>query len=498
MNLKFGTGGLRATMGPGPDHLNLETIQEATLGVAAYAKEQSDNPSAAIAYDSRNHSEEFAREAARVLALKGCRAYIYPKLTPTPALSFAVRHLKCTVGICVTASHNPREYNGYKVYGSDGCQVTSEAADRIQKHIWDADRSEADDARSFEDFLEEGRIVFIDEKTIKAFLAAIIRKRTKKALTSDLKVVYTPLYGAGLTCVTSILKYIGVKNLQIVAEQAKPNGDFPTCPYPNPEDPKALELGIRWCEKTDADLLIATDPDSDRLGVVAKKNGKYERLNGNQVGILLLEYVLRSRQEAGTMPERPLVIRTIVSTSMTDRIAEHYGAEVIQTLTGFKWIGSEIGRLEKAGEADRYVFGFEESCGYLPGSYVRDKDGVGAAMLICELADTCKAQGKTLWDALDDLYKTYGHYETGLKTYEFTGDEADRRMSRIREGLQSPEGMKFAGSKVVRYKDYKDGIDGIPASNVLQLWMEDGSQAQIRPSGTEPKIKVYTERVLKG
>lgn len=216
------------------------------------------------------------------------------------------------------------------------------------------------------------------------------------------------------------------------------------------------------------------------------------------MGILLLEYVLRSRQEAGTMPERPLVIRTIVSTSMTDRIAEHYGAEVIQTLTGFKWIGSEIGRLEKAGEADRYVFGFEESCGYLPGSYVRDKDGVGAAMLICELADTCKAQGKTLWDALDDLYKTYGHYETGLKTYEFTGDEADRRMSRIREGLQSPEGMKFAGSKVVRYKDYKDGIDGIPASNVLQLWMEDGSQAQIRPSGTEPKIKVYTERVLKG
>ena len=247
MNLKFGTGGLRATMGPGPDHLNLETIQEATLGVAAYAKEQSDNPSAAIAYDSRNHSEEFAREAARVLALKGCRAYIYPKLTPTPALSFAVRHLKCTVGICVTASHNPREYNGYKVYGSDGCQVTSEAADRIQKHIWDADRSEAADARSFEDFLEEGSIVFIDEKTIKAFLAAIIRKRTKKALTSDLKVVYTPLYGAGLTCVTSILKYIGVKNLQIVAEQAKPNGDFPTCPYPNPEDPKALELGIRWC-----------------------------------------------------------------------------------------------------------------------------------------------------------------------------------------------------------------------------------------------------------
>lgn len=496
MNLKFGTGGLRATMGPGPDHLNLETIQEATLGVAAYAKEQSESPSAAIAYDSRNHSEEFAREAARVLALKGVKAYIYPKLSPTPTLSFAVRHLKCTVGICVTASHNPREYNGYKVYGSDGCQVTSEAADSIQKAIWAANRAEAADTRTFKDFVESGDIVLIDDKTLKAFLAAIIRKRTKKQLESALKVVYTPLYGAGLSLVTSILKYIGVKNLQIVTEQAKPNGDFPTCPYPNPEDPKALELGIEWCKKTDADILIATDPDSDRLGVVAKKDGKYERLNGNQVGILLLDYILKSRREAGTLPEHPAVIRTIVSTTMTDKIAEHYGAEVIQTLTGFKWIGGAVGRLEQAGEADRFVYGFEESCGYLIGSYVRDKDAVGAAMILCELADTCKAQGKTLWDYLEELYQTYGHYETTLKTYEFTGEEADRRMNRIREGLKSPEGMKFAGSKVTRYTDYKDGVDGIPASNVLQLWMEDGSQAQIRPSGTEPKIKVYTERVM--
>ena len=440
MNLKFGTGGLRATMGPGPDHLNLETIQEATLGVAAYAKEQSESPSAAIAYDSRNHSEEFAREAARVLALKGVKAYIYPKLSPTPTLSFAVRHLKCTVGICVTASHNPREYNGYKVYGSDGCQVTSEAADSIQKAIWAANRVEAADTRTFKDFVESGDIVLIDDKTLKAFLAAIIRKRTKKQLESDLKVVYTPLYGAGLSLVTSILKYIGVK--------------------------------------------------------VAKKDGKYERLNGNQVGILLLDYILKSRREAGTLSEHPAVIRTIVSTTMTDKIAEHYGAEVIQTLTGFKWIGGAVGRLEQAGEADRFVYGFEESCGYLIGSYVRDKDAVGAAMILCELADTCKAQGKTLWDYLEELYQTYGHYETTLKTYEFTGEEADRRMSRIREGLKSPEGMKFAGSKVTRYTDYKDGVNGIPASNVLQLWMEDGSQAQIRPSGTEPKIKVYTERVM--
>lgn len=496
MNLKFGTGGLRAVMGPGPDHLNLETVQEATLGVAAYAKEESESPSAAIAYDSRMHSEEFAREAARVLALKGCRAYIYPKLMPTPALSFAVRHLKCTVGICVTASHNPREYNGYKVYSSDGCQVTSEAADRIQKHIEKADKAEAGEEKSFEELLDEGAIVWIDDKTVKAFLASVIRRRTRKKLTSDLKVVYTPLHGAGLSLVTSVLKYIGIQKIQIVPEQAKPDGTFPTCPYPNPEDDNALKLGLEWCSKTDADLLIATDPDSDRLGVAAKKDGVYQRLNGNQVGILLLDYILKCRKEAGTLPERPLVVRTIVSTSMTDRIAAHYGAEVIQTLTGFKYIGEQIGLLEKAGEEERYVFGFEESCGYLIGSYVRDKDAVGAAMLVCEMADALKAEGRTLWDALDELYRSYGRYETTLKTYEFAGEEAEKRMSRIREGLKRQEGMKFAGSPVTRYKDYREGTDGFPASDVLQLWMEDGSEAVIRPSGTEPKIKVYTEKML--
>ena len=494
MNLKFGTGGLRATMGPGPDHLNLETIQEATLGVADYALLQDAAASAAIAYDSRNHSEEFARETARVLALKGVKAYIYPKLSPTPTLSFAVRHLKCTVGICVTASHNPREYNGYKVYGCDGGQITNEAADSIQSRILAADKTQAAGGLSFEEYVKNGQITLIDDKTVKAFLAAIIRKRTKKTLQTDLKVVYTPLHGAGLITVSSILKYIGVKSLQIVPEQAKPNGDFPTCPYPNPEDEKALELGLAWCKKTDADILIATDPDSDRLGVAAKKDGEYVRLNGNQVGVLLLNYVFKCREAAGTLPEKSVVVRTIVSTSMVDRIAKRYGAEVIETLTGFKYIGEEIGRLEKEGRLDDYVFGFEESCGYLIGSYVRDKDAVGAAMLLCELADSCKAEGKTLWDALEELYQTYGRFETSLKTYEFSGDEADRRMERIRKGLGSLEGMKFAGSKVARFKDYKDGADGLPPSNVIQLWTEDGTEVVIRPSGTEPKIKVYTER----
>ena len=347
MNLKFGTGGLRATMGEGPDHLNLETIREATLGVAAYVKSRSAEPAVAVAYDSRNHSEEFAKEAARVLALKGCKAYIYPRPMPTPTLSFAVRHLKCDAGIAVTASHNPKDYNGFKVYGKDGCQVTSGAAAAIQMYIEKADEKEAQEDLPFAYFLESEEIEYISDKVVKAFLASIIKKRTQKELTSNLKVVYTPLHGTGLSCVSSILKYIGIDNLRLVREQAKPDGDFPTCPRPNPEEREALELGIQECEKEGADLLLATDPDSDRIGVVVRHEDAYQQLSGNQVGILLLDYVLKCRQEAGTLPKNPVIIKTIVTTSMADRIAEHYGVEVINTLTGFKYIGEQIGLLEQ-------------------------------------------------------------------------------------------------------------------------------------------------------
>lgn len=496
MNLKFGTGGLRATMGPGPDHLNLETIREATLGVAAYVKSRSEEPKVAVAYDSRNQSEAFAQETARVLALKGCQVYIFPKLMPTPALSFAVRYLKCDAGICVTASHNPREYNGYKVYGADGCQVTGGAVAAIQMYIEKSDAKEAEEDLPFAYFLETEEIKHISDKVIKAFLAAIIKKRTQKELTSELKVVYTPLHGAGLSCVSSILKFIGVKELHLVKEQAKPDGNFPACPCPNPEEPEALELGISYCKKLDADLLIATDPDSDRIGAAVRQGEEYRQLTGNQIGVLLLDYILKCRKEAGTLPKKPVMIKTIVTTAMADRIAEHYGVEVIHTLTGFKYIGEQIGILEQKDEEDRFVFGFEESCGYLIGSYVRDKDAVGAAMMICEMADTYKCIGKTLLDVLEELYETYGRYETELKNYTFEGEEAERRMQLIRKGLAEKPDMKMQGSKVVRYKDYRDGVDGLPKSDVVKVWTEDGSEMVIRPSGTEPKIKVYIEKKI--
>lgn len=497
MNLKFGTGGLRATMAPGPDHLNMETIQEATLGVAAYANTLKINPGVAIAYDSRRNSKEFAYEAARVLALKGCRVFIYPKLMPTPALSFAVRELKCDLGIVITASHNPKDYNGYKVYGADGCQITKEAAERIQREIQNANIEEANDWRGFEELLRERKIIFIDDGIKQEFLASIKKLRTREKLSTDLKVVYTPLNGAGADCVTGILKEIGVRNLSLVQEQMYPDGDFPTCPYPNPEEEEALELGLSYCRRMNADILFATDPDSDRVGVAAKHGNEYKRLTGNQVGILLLDYLLKCGREKGTLPEKPIILKTIVTTSMVEKIAAQYGAKVIDTLTGFKYIGEQIGYLEQAGALERFVFGFEESCGYLIGPYVRDKDAVGAAMIICEMADAYKALGKTLWDVLEELYETYGYYETELKTYHFEANEAKEYMERLRSNLRRRERVQIDSSVAVKYLDYSHGIGELPKADVVKLWMADGTEIVIRPSGTEPKIKIYKEKVQK-
>ncbi len=497
MNLKFGTGGLRATMAPGPDHLNIETIREATLGVADYAATLTKRPKVAIAYDSRLHSEEFARETARVLAVKGCQAFLYPQLMPTPALSFAVRALNCDLGISITASHNPKDYNGYKVYGSDGCQITSAAAKAISQAICEAAPLEISTLKSFEELLQDGNIVWIEDETAEQFLAVIAEHRIRQELNADLKVVYTPLNGAGRWCITKILEMIGVKEVHLVEEQTAPDGNFPTCPYPNPEELEALQLGLELCQKTDADILLASDPDSDRIGVAAKRNGVYERLNGNQVGILLLDYLLKAKKQNKTMPKHPVVIKTIVTTAMAEKIAESHGVEVINTLTGFKYIGEQIGLLEAKGERDRYLFGFEESCGYLIGTYVRDKDAVGAAMMVCEMADAYKAEGKTLWDVMEELYETYGRYETELETHKFDGAEAARCMQQLRDALTSGREVRIKDSTVERYEDYQEGIGNLPKSNVLKLWMKDESQVVIRPSGTEPKIKVYTEKYWK-
>ena len=440
MNLKFGTGGLRAIMGEGPDCLNIETIQEATLGVANYVKKKNKQPRIAICYDSRNQSEEFARETARVFALEGCMVYISATLMPTPFLSYVIRTMSCDLGISITASHNSKEYNGYKVYGEDGCQITGKAAKEIQQEIIKVNPLIPEKGTSFEAYMTLGKIQFICEKKIEDFckeiLAYGLRRSSEKCESCDenkmtvhrsdnihehmnlvnmdcmdLEVVYSPLNGAGKMCIMKVLEAKGINNIHIVEAQSEPDGNFPTCPYPNPEDDKAMELGTKLCEEIGADIFLATDPDSDRVGVVAKKGENYQRLNGNQVGVLLLDYVLETRKEKGTLPEKPVVIKTIVTTEMVRKIAEEYHAEVIDTLTGFKYIGEKIGELEQKGEADRFVLGVEESCGYLIGPYVRDKDAVGASMLICEMADKYKKQGKNLWDRLEELYQKYGYYE---------------------------------------------------------------------------------------
>ncbi len=495
MKLKFGTGGLRAKMIPGPEGFNMETIREATLGVAAYAKTLNESPKLAISYDSRINSEAFARETARVLAIEGCQVFLYPKLMPTPALSFAIRYLDCDLGISITASHNPKEYNGYKVYGSDGCQITGTVAQVIQKNIEKGDGCEIAPGRDFDEILKTGVISYIEPCVENAYLEEMLKLRTTNKRLKYLKVVYTPLNGAGRDCMVKMLTAIGVEQLHLVKEQLSPDGNFPTCPYPNPEEDAALELGILACQTYDADILLATDPDSDRVGVAAKCGDTYQRLTGNQIGVLMLDYLLKIRTEKEDLLEKPLVIKTIVTTFMIEEIAKQYGAEIINTLTGFKYIGEQICRLEAAGQLERFVFGVEESCGYLIGPYVRDKDAVGAAMIICEMAEYYKMQGKTLWSRLEELYVFYGYHETELKTYHFEENEAQEYMRGLRSDLKSGKSVAFEGGRVENYLDYLDGVGDLPRADVLKLWMEDGAEMIVRPSGTEPKIKVYKESV---
>ena len=491
-DLEFGTGGLRGVLGAGTNRMNVYTVAKATQGYANYLNKLTDRASVAIAYDSRVHSDLFARTAAAVFAANGVKAYIYPKLMPTPALSFAVRDLHCDGGVVVTASHNPAQYNGYKVYGPDGCQITTEAAKAIQGEIDAVDPFRDLKKTDFSEALKSESILYIGEDTVERYLAAVAAASVlPKDTPRGVSIVYTPLNGTGISCVPRCLKENGFTNITLVEEQKDPDGSFPTCPYPNPEIREALELGLRWAEKTGSDLLLATDPDCDRVGAAVKDGDGYTLITGNEMGVLLLDFICKMRLASGTMPARPVAVKTIVTTPMAAKVAAHYGVELRDVLTGFKFIGEQIGLLEKAGEAERYIFGFEESYGYLSGSFVRDKDGVNASLLICEMFAYYKARGRTLPDVLNELYQTYGYYGTRLLTFAFEGSAGFAKMRRLMDALRGNQPRELAGLKVEAVKDYQPGIDGLPKSNVLRYFLAGGMEAVVRPSGTEPKLKVY-------
>lgn len=544
--LEFGTGGLRGILGAGTNRMNIYTVRKATQGFADYLnlhygqggeKYSGDRPAVAIAFDSRNNSRLFAVEAACVLAANGIKSYLYRELMPTPALSFAVRHYGCSAGIMVTASHNPSIYNGYKVYNEEGCQLTLEAADEVLSLIEKVDPFDVKtiDQEGFnlaKDLSkltsihvpdENGNtlIELIPEETADAYLAAVMKESTG-ADCSDLSVVYTPLNGTGNIPVRKILSMIGVKQVSIVKEQELPDGNFPTSPYPNPEKKEALSLGLALCEQLTKegnapDLLLATDPDCDRVGIAVRHTdeagaAEYQLISGNETGVLLLDYICMVRREARTakpMPNAPVAIKTIVTSKMAEKVAKNYGVTMIDVLTGFKFIGEQIGFLEAKGEENRYIFGFEESYGYLAGSYVRDKDAVNASMLICEMAAYYKKSGRTLVDRLNELYEKYGYYKNDLLEFIFEGAAGMEMMNGIMSALREDAPVRIIDRKVVEIADYKlsrrrilggakscDLAVGtrpisLPKSDVLEYILEDGSSIIVRPSGTEPKLKIY-------
>ncbi len=503
--LEFGTGGLRGVIGAGAYRMNIYTVRRATQGLADYIKGDFENGSVAISYDSRIKSDVFAKEAARVLVANGIKVYIYPELMPTPMLSWAVRYFGTSAGIMVTASHNPAKYNGYKVYGSDGCQITLDVANTVIGKIDAVPMFGGAKLTDFDEAVKSGMITYIDQECIDKYLDKVSEQGVHTDLVADsgLKVVYTPLNGTGNKPVRAILDRIGIKEVTVVPEQENPDGNFTTCPFPNPEIKEALELGLKLCETVKPDLLLATDPDCDRVGIaVPDPNGDYVLFSGNETGALLMEYICSERKALGTMPERPVAVKTIVTTDIVNKMAEEYGVELREVLTGFKFIGEQIGFLEADGEDDRYVFGFEESYGYLAGSYVRDKDAVVASMLICEMAAFYRTKGISLLQARDNMYKKYGNYLHAQESFVCEGASGMQRMKEIMKGLRENTPTEIGGLKVEKFGDYlasketcikcgkvKD-ID-LPKSDVLAFRLEQDASVIIRPSGTEPKIKAY-------
>ena len=495
-NLEFGTAGLRGVLGPGTNRMNVYTVGQATQGLCDYLnahKAEGATPSIAICYDSRINANLFARETAAIAAGNGIKAHIYPRLEPTPALSFAVRHLGCDAGVNVTASHNPAKYNGYKVYGPDGCQIASEMADEIQATILRTDAFDDVKKADFDEALAAGTIEWISDETLEAFLDAVQAQSVTAAGddAAELKLVYTPLNGTGLETVTKILNRIGIDDITVVPEQAMPDGNFPTCPYPNPEMLEALQKGIDLCEQVHPDLLLATDPDTDRVGTAVKNGDDYLLPSGNEMGVLLLDYIGRVRTAEGTMPENPVAVTTIVSTDMVDAVAAKYGIEVRRVLTGFKYIGGVIADLEAEGHPERFVFGFEESYGYLAGTHARDKDAVVASMLICQMARYYRARGKNLAQALEDLYQEHGYYRNKTETAEFEGVAGAQAMKDLMAGLRTQPPTEIGGLAVEGVLDYQAGVADLPKANVLEFNLEGGQKVIFRPSGTEPKIKAY-------
>lgn len=493
--LKFGTAGLRGVLGAGTNRMNIWVVRQATQGIADWVKTEGGTQCVAISYDSRLKGWNFARDAAGVLAANGIQVRIYDELMPVPALSFATRYYHCNAGIMITASHNPAEYNGYKAYGPDGCQMTDKAAAVVYQAIQKTDVLTGAKYMSFAEGVEKGLIRFVGEDCKEALYQAIEACQVRPGLSRDagLKLVYSPLNGSGLVPVTRVLHDIGIEDIDIVPEQEYPNGYFTTCPYPNPEIFQALEKGLEMAKKTDADLMLATDPDADRVGIAIRcPDGSYELVSGNEVGVLLLDYVCAGRLEKGTMPEKPVAIKSIVSTPLANLVAEHYNVELRETLTGFKWIGEQIGLLEADGEEDRFIFGFEESYGYLAGPYVRDKDAIVASMLICEMAAYYRSIGSSIKQRLDEIYAEYGRYLNVVDSFEFPGLSGMDKMAGMMEALRKNPPSEFAGKKVLRVKDYeKPEETGLPKANVLIYTLDDGSSVIVRPSGTEPKIKTY-------
>ena len=504
LNLEFGTAGLRGVLGAGTNRMNIYTVAKATQGLANYLLSEEEHPKVAISYDSRNRSREFAKISARVLAANGIKVYIYSTLMPVPMLSFAVRNTGSSAGIMVTASHNPAKYNGYKVYGPDGCQMTSESADKVLGEINKLDIFKDIKKVDFEKALEEKTIEYTPDSVINAYyewcLGQMMRKDIFKK--EPLQLVYTPLNGAGNLPVRHVLKTAGLENISVVKEQEMPNGNFPTCPYPNPEIKEAMAFGLEQAKREKADILIATDPDCDRVGIAVKEAGDYIMLTGNQVGILLVDYIAKTRKELGTLPENPILVKSIVTSSLADRVAKSHGVETVNVLTGFKYIGDTIKKLEEKGEKDRFILGFEESYGYLVGTEVRDKDAVVATLIICEMAAYYRSIGSSVYKALQEIYQKFGFYLNKVDSYAFEGLRGMDKMKEIMSALRANPLMKLGDYEVEAREDYKtlvhkDEKTGrvtdikLPSSNILVYILQGGHQVIIRPSGTEPKIKVY-------